>query len=268
MSSSTNAAAAQIAGISGLLTELEPGLSPLQIKYILAKSARNDLELSSLRLDKVTVSGNSDLVARQGWIENGAGWRRSSEFGFGIPDAHKAAQLVKTCSEDPGCNQRRNDPTHKSLKIFAKERSQCTGYYDNTQGYYVYTCSIPVSENLSEVEALIFSYQGDHLLEDQTGSRDAVIVSNLQISIKSPDTISFLKPYGSLWNTNSSSSITTTQEFVSFAGATQDFYQEKINAGEVFELQFISKGKLNITGSSQDTEYTGDGRLVLDVYYY
>lgn len=268
MSSSTNAAAAQIAGISGLLTELEPGLFPLQIKYILAKSARNDRELSSLRLDKVTVSGNSNLVARQGWIENGAGWRRSSEFGFGIPDAHKAAQLVKTCSEDPGCNQRHSNPSHVTLEISAGDSAKCQGNYDNTQGYYIYQCSVPVSTNISEVESLIFSYQGDHLLKDQTGSRDAVIVSNLQISLKSPDTISFLKPYGSLWNTNSSSSITTNQEFVSFAGATQDFYQEKINAGEAFELQFISKGKLNITGSSRDTEYTGDGRLVLDVYYY
>lgn len=104
----TSAAAPQIAGIIALMKQVRKELTVPQIRYILARSARNDKTFASFAYQPVTA--DRDLITDTGWTDVSQGLRYSARFGFGLADAAEAVRLAGACDADPACRMRRQKP--------------------------------------------------------------------------------------------------------------------------------------------------------------
>lgn len=108
----TAAAAASVAGVAALVREAARtaregvALTPAQLKYILAKTAVNDLEDPALRDEDAADPELGGLTIHRGWRTGAAGMRHSSLYGFGRADAAAAAELARNCAADPDCRAR------------------------------------------------------------------------------------------------------------------------------------------------------------------
>lgn len=133
----TSAATPSVTGVVALLKQANPGLTISQIKYILAKSARNDQDLESIKyeaqkanIEKVdgyktklkTISSivknettddvsKTQITMDEGWKTNSAGFRYSNQYGFGVIDASAAVKLAMSCNTDESCQKRQNTPS-------------------------------------------------------------------------------------------------------------------------------------------------------------
>lgn len=90
----TSSAAPNVAGVVALMLEANPRLTSRDVKFILAKTARqvdpgqpkvvaNDLAGAAVTLD-------------QGWVRNAAGFWFSNWYGFGAVDAAKAVEMARS----------------------------------------------------------------------------------------------------------------------------------------------------------------------------
>lgn len=92
----TSAATPSVTGVIALLKQVNPNFTVPQIKYILAATARNDRDFSSLSYSEPEMSlFHGDFASDQGWFTNGAGMRFSNYYGFGVVDAGAAVTLAQ-----------------------------------------------------------------------------------------------------------------------------------------------------------------------------
>ncbi|MBN1571258.1 MAG: S8 family serine peptidase [Acidobacteria bacterium] len=91
----TSAATPNVAGVIAMMLEANPDLSVRDLKYILAKTARNtDPAFSGVSSD--TIIPGSTVVLEQGWVTNSAGWSFSNRYGFGAVDASAAVEMARS----------------------------------------------------------------------------------------------------------------------------------------------------------------------------
>jgi subtilisin family serine protease len=103
----TSAATPMISGISALAYQAKPDMTVSQLRYLLAKTARNDRTVTTLRLEAKQSENdliyNRPMVYDYGWQDNAAGMRFSSYYGFGLADAAALVDAAAGCSDDPVC---------------------------------------------------------------------------------------------------------------------------------------------------------------------
>ena len=128
----TSAATPSVTGVIALLKQVNPNFTVPQIKYILAATARNDRDFSSLSYSEPKMSlSHGKFVSDQGWFTNGAGMRFSNYYGFGVVDAGAAVTLAQNCANDEECALRKDLP----LIVVNASAPNCA-LKDATQGLY------------------------------------------------------------------------------------------------------------------------------------
>ena len=110
----TSAAAPTVTGLVALLKGKYSALSASQVRWILAKSARNDDVLPQVSYAPVS---SGDITVDEGWVENGAGLRFSRRYGFGVIDASAALSAAEGCSDDAECSARASSPEQYTVKL-------------------------------------------------------------------------------------------------------------------------------------------------------
>ena len=145
--SGTSAAAATVSGLVAILKGKYPSMSASQVRWILAKSSRNDTVLPRLSYSPV-YSGGTQVG---GWVENDAGLRFSSVYGFGVIDASAALDEAAGCANDTECTVRSNSPEEYTIQLTCKKvntlQDSATAETDNDVSSYTentiqqYTCA-------------------------------------------------------------------------------------------------------------------------------
>ena len=125
----TSAATPTISGIAALLYQVKPDISVGQIRYILARTGRNDSILNSMKYGPVEAEDHAGqkIVTDPGWIENAAGLRFANYFGFGLADAGAAVKMASVCDSDDECKQLSDFPDHYA----STNKNPCTKKSDN-----------------------------------------------------------------------------------------------------------------------------------------
>ena len=101
----TSAATPSLAGIAALVIEANPALNWLDVKYILAKTARKvDTGIAAgEQAVTYTPSGATQaLVLSDPWVSNQGGFHFQSRYGFGLVDSAAAVALAKAYAAPPG----------------------------------------------------------------------------------------------------------------------------------------------------------------------
>ena len=110
----TSAAAPMVSGAAALAYQVKPDLTVSQLRYLLAKTARNDKAMSTLKLEIIKTDKDQTyekpIVYDYGWQDNAAGMRFSSYYGFGVVDAGELVKAAAKCSDDPVCTAMAQPP--------------------------------------------------------------------------------------------------------------------------------------------------------------
>ena len=105
--SGTSAATPMVSGAAALAYQVKPDMTVSQLRYLLAKTARNDRTMNSLKLEINKVESDliydKPIVYDYGWQDNAAGMRFSNYYGFGVVDAGELVKAAQKCSDDPVC---------------------------------------------------------------------------------------------------------------------------------------------------------------------
>ncbi len=141
----TSTAGPTITGIVALMKQVNPDLTVEQVKYILAKSARNDLNLTTME-SKVITDPDSSLKLTSGWEDRNDNLRYSTDYGFGLADAAAAVQLTMNCQKNENCSRRETQPQQ-----IVSTSTDCT-VADNTNlgDIHVYECALGDFVQLTE----------------------------------------------------------------------------------------------------------------------
>lgn len=91
----TSAAAPTVSAVAALMLQANPALTARDVRYLLARSARNDTWRAGLLAQppRTTALGR---VFDQGWHQNAAGQRFSRWYGYGLVDATAAFALARS----------------------------------------------------------------------------------------------------------------------------------------------------------------------------
>ncbi len=130
----TSAATPVVAGVAALLYSEVPNLTIWQLRYALAKTARNNSTIEGMNDPIVKQQG---VVVNQGWVENASGLKFSNRFGFGLVDAAEALTLAKSCNSNVSCKARGSDPVEFSTQDVSCEEDNATTILNGT-----YTCTV------------------------------------------------------------------------------------------------------------------------------
>ena len=135
----TSAAAATVSGLVAILKGKYPSMSASQVRWILAKSSRNDTVLP--RFSYTPVYSGDILV--DGWVENDAGLRFSRRYGFGLIDAAAALDEADGCASDAECSVRANSPEEYTVQLSCNKDSslQNAVAVNNDNGASSYKCT-------------------------------------------------------------------------------------------------------------------------------
>lgn len=101
-----SAAAPSVSGTAALSYQAKPDMTVSQLRYLLAKTARNDTMLPTLALTPQDVYDDiyqETIVYDCGWQDNAAGFRFSNWYGFGVIDAGALVKAALECDKDPVC---------------------------------------------------------------------------------------------------------------------------------------------------------------------
>jgi subtilisin family serine protease len=91
----TSSAAPNASGAVALLLQTNPNLTRRDVKYILAKTARQIDPASSTSIVTVDINGVA-YQASQGWVTNAAGYHFHNWYGFGAVNVDAAVAMAKT----------------------------------------------------------------------------------------------------------------------------------------------------------------------------
>ena len=94
----TSAAAPSLAGIAALVLEANPALNWLDVKYILAKTARkvdDDIAAGANAVTYTPLAATQALVLSDPWITNQGRFHFQSRYGFGLADAAAAVAMAR-----------------------------------------------------------------------------------------------------------------------------------------------------------------------------
>ena len=124
----TSSAAPMVSGVVALMLEANSSLSWRDVKYILAKSARQvDSDAAALDVparvcadsscSSYEYSSSISFTARDAWITNAAGYKYHNWYGFGGVNAGAAVAMVQSYSSSLGTWQKSSYSEDLSLSI-------------------------------------------------------------------------------------------------------------------------------------------------------
>ena len=229
----TSVAAPTVSGVVALAYQVKPDITIGQLRYILAKTGRNDSVFSSMEYSPVTAESPSgeQVITDPGWIDNAAGFRFSNFYGFGLIDAATLVNFAETCNEDPACRQLKDTSDHYvstnsnpceqtaegsivyTLRDFrqtdseggANEEFHGTAVIDaltvDVQGLTYATAQ--TSEACSGLETLPQSNGADNSSVQNYRGKVILANTNMQMTISSPSgTNGVVKPLYAIWDLN------------------------------------------------------------------
>lgn len=157
----TSSAAPSVTGALALVYQAKPDITVSQIRYLLAKTSRNDTVMPTLAQTPEEVQDDDygeSFFLSQGWKDNAAGFRFSDYYGFGVIDAHALVKGALACDSDPECSALKTFPE----KYVSSNTSPCA-YTDTTKRNV--TCSFSDFRSADE---------GDDSLGDTVLAADAI----------------------------------------------------------------------------------------------
>ena len=101
----TSAATPSIAGIAALMLEANPALSWLDVKYILAKTARkvdSGIATGSQVVTYTPQSATQPLLLSDPWVSNQGSFNFQARYGFGLVDAAAAVAMAQSYTAPTG----------------------------------------------------------------------------------------------------------------------------------------------------------------------
>ena len=274
----TSAATPTISGVAALVVSAKPDITVPQMRYVLARTARNDEVLPTLTVpSQETFIAEIGENANFGWQTNGAGMRHSSFYGFGLADAAGAVQLAFGCADDEGCLKRAALP-----KQYTAEEVSCS--YEDPETRKGVICSVsglkdsagsPLTNEL-EVDALTVNLAGyGFALEEQTapacvglnedeasrefrkGVVNANNVTQIFMTHSGTQAKSMLKPYYAAWDyygANAWRDVASEDNPLEIPAA--DFYLEKVSGDTVFTVTIRSQCRLKAEDLSRTARVT------------
>ncbi len=154
----TSAAAPNVSGAIALLLEVKPQLTWRDIKYLLARSARQIHD--EIREVKIGFGGTG-AVLRPAWVTNAAGYHFHNWYGFGAISVDEAIELART--HTPGSLGRFSD----GEKVF--ERREIVDIPDHDGAGVSQTVSVTDIDDALKVEAVQLHIEVTHPFTNDLG---------------------------------------------------------------------------------------------------
>ena len=293
----TSSAAPTVSGAAALAYQAKPDLTVSQLRYLLAVTSRDDSVMPSLALSVKEAASDQSygerIVYDYGWQDNGAGFRFSNKYGFGVVDAAALVKGALACDSDPVCAGLKDLP-----EVYVSGNASPCAFIDDTERNV--TCAFsdfrdPEDQDTvlgsSElvIDAVTYDVSGITYLpagikdfcelaaspEDEEATehnrqrKQAVFDANLllQILAESPaGTKSLIKPLYANWDYKSGFKISADaySDYVMSALdlVTSAFYREtlKEDSSKSWTLSFKSPCKLDLDALNKSAHLTVYGR--------
>ncbi|WP_406037355.1 S8 family serine peptidase [Succinimonas sp.] len=139
----TSAAAPTVAGAVALAYQARPNMTVSELRYLLAKTSRNDTMMPTLALTPLEADDDTykeKVTLDYGWQDNAAGYRFSNWYGFGVVDAGALVKAALDCDNDPVCAAMKELPE----KYVSANENPCA-YADDAK--LLITCSFSDFKN-------------------------------------------------------------------------------------------------------------------------
>ena len=276
----TSAATPNVTGVVSLLKEKygDNKLTINQVKYILAKTAKNDKSIPSLVEDKKEVSTSTldkettKILAHDGWTDIGHDLRFNSNYGFGLVDAFKA--LSFDGKNDPYFIKRK-----KAENQYYLEGHDCEEVNSTIDGLHEYSCKISHAHDTQEhssfsgnveIEAIQVNFDPIKFVRnnlDPSYCLKSKDVKNLdearehyksyayyQVELTSPlGRTAIVKPYSTfMLPTENSSSDSSKDSLPMRHYLVNNFYLNKVNTDDNWTLNIKSKCSLDINSLNDE----------------
>ncbi len=167
----TSSATPSVSGAVALAYQARPDMTVSQLRYLLAKTSRNDTVMPTLALTPLETDDDSydeKIVLDYGWQDNAAGFRFSNWYGFGVVDAGALVKAALDCDKDPVCSGMKDLPE----KYISANENPCA-YTDDSK--ILITCSFsdfkneegqPLGKTELLVDALTYDVSGLNYLPE------------------------------------------------------------------------------------------------------
>ena len=275
----TSSAAPSVTGAVALAYQVKPDMTVGQLRYILAKTGRNDSVFSSMKYDPIIVndSEGEPVITDPGWIDNAAGFRFSNFYGFGLIDAAALVNLAESCNEDTACNQLMDVPDHyvstgsNPCELTAEGSVVCTlsGFRqtdakDNTGGELAGTVVIDAltldikgltyattqtEEDCSGLETLPQSNTEDDGSVQKYRGKVILANTNMHMTVSSPaGTTGVVKPLYAIWDLNYDidDTLYSSEPEREANIPVSLLYREELKPGDAITFTFKSQCAINI----------------------
>ena len=292
----TSAAAPMVSGAAALAYQVKPDLTVSQLRYLLAKTARNDKAMSTLKLEIIKTDKDQTyekpIVYDYGWQDNAAGMRFSSYYGFGVVDAGELVKAAAKCSDDPVCTAMAQPPeVYTSSNKTACRYGEVISGSETKVGESNIVCTFTgftnnddpdktLSEESITLDAVTFDFfgfvydAGNQVYSsckklastESEEQREGMSYANamLQIEMISPSgTVSLVKPLYANWgyshvlNSSATGSVSDSLQL-----ATSTFYLEKFrdDPEKPFTIRFKTGCNVDLDSLNNNINITVYGR--------
>ncbi len=171
MMNASSAATPSVTGAAALAYQARPDLTVSELRYLLARTSRNDTAMPSLAL--TPLEGYDDTYGEKvtfdyGWQDNAAGFRFSNWYGFGVVDAGALVKAALECDKDPVCSGMKDLP-----EVYVSANENPCAYTDDSRR--LITCSFsdfqneegePLGQTELLADALTFDVSGLNYLPE------------------------------------------------------------------------------------------------------
>ncbi|MEE3423783.1 MAG: S8 family serine peptidase, partial [Succinimonas sp.] len=152
----TSSAAPSVSGAVALAYQARPDMTVSELRYLLAKTSRNDTVMPTLALTPLEEDDyfyDEKVTLDYGWQDNAAGYRFSNWYGFGVVDAGALVKAALECDKDLVCAGMKELPE----KYISANENPCA-YTDDSRR--LITCSFSdfkneEGESLGKTELLV-----------------------------------------------------------------------------------------------------------------
>ncbi|MEE3422162.1 MAG: S8 family serine peptidase [Succinimonas sp.] len=224
----TSSAAPSVSGAVALAYQARPDMTVSELRYLLAKTARDDTVMPTLALTPLEADDDTykeKVILDYGWQDNAAGYRFSNWYGFGVVDAEALVRAALDCDNDPVCAGMKELPEKYvsanekpcayaddskrlitcSFSDFKNEEGESLGKTELLADTVTYDVSgmnyLP--EGIIEACELAASEEDEETTEHNVARKQAIFDANLLLEITAESeagTKSLLKPIYANWD--------------------------------------------------------------------